>query len=244
MRKASRLRGKFSFFNGGWLLFLVLASYFLSDSLLREAAAKGAIDKGLRVSDVVSKLPEGVRDTVERQIDLAATRDALATAKTDRDKINALLCLGVIQGRKEFEEANAKILDEFPDSPEARSAYSFFLLAREGAPRSVSPERYRSYVTRRLPEISRVEMWRLALRRFEEVEYPPEKVFDFFAPVFERPPIYREYEVFFMELAEFAFRNDSRYWEGEAKRLEDACSKGPSLSDIPGGPPEKAATGP
>jgi hypothetical protein len=29
-----------------------------------------------------------------------------------------------------------------------------------------------------------------------------------------------------------AFRNDMREWEGVARRLEDACSKAPSLFDL------------
>jgi hypothetical protein len=211
--------------------FLVLACYFVSESLLRVAAARGILIKGIAVGDVVSKLPEGVRFSVESQIDLAVARDALASAKTDREVIDALLSLGMLQGEREFKEANSKILDEYPNSPAARSAYSFFFLAPPQALRSVDPQRYRAYVET-LPEDAKLGMWTGALRRFVEVGYPPDKIFEFFEPLLENPPIYREYESFFMGLSELAFRNDMREWEGVARRLEDACAKAPSLFDL------------
>ena len=215
----------------GTACFLVLACYFVSESLLRVAAARGILVKGIAVGDVVSKLPEGVRSSVASQIDLAAARDALASAKTDREIIDASLSLGMLQGEREFEEANSKILDEYPNSPAARFAYSFFFLAPPRALRSVDPQRYRAYVET-LPEDAKLGMWTGALRRFVEVGYPPDKIFEFFEPLFENPPIYREYESFFMGLSDLAFRNDMREWEGVARRLEDACSKAPSLFDL------------
>ncbi len=217
----------------GWLLVwcLLLLVCFSSDSLLRVAAARGlATNGGVEVKSVIQRLPRLVRGMVERQVEFAEARDFLARARTDGERIQANLALAHLKGDEAFERVCAEMLARYPMAPEVHSAYSKFLLAPPGAAARVSPECYRNYVETLSPRV-RLDMWKLALDRFEAVKYPPGKTFEFFKPLFMAPPKYREYGALFVRLADLASRSGLADWEMESMRMVDACERAPHLFD-------------
>ncbi|NOY75955.1 MAG: hypothetical protein GXP32_09240, partial [Kiritimatiellaeota bacterium] len=180
--------------------------YFASESLLRQAAAGKMQANGMTIDAVVSKLPEGIRETVQRKLEIAKLQEQLKSVKTPEERIFALIALGNASSDNDLELAYAEILDKYPSNPASEQAYTHFLLAPKDAKRSVSLEQFRNFMSK-VSDTDRIRLWTIAYSKMIDNDLPPAEIISFFTPIIENPPPFKDYKALFLEIGELAFQN-------------------------------------
>jgi len=205
--------------------------YFASESGLRQAASSSMRTKGFSLDKIVTKLPEGIREKVRKQIELGRLRDQLENASTDAEIIFSSIALGHAVSKEALDKAHAEILEKYPSSPEAFSSYSYFFLAPDTALTSVTMEQYRDFIEK-VPEIERFNMWSSAFYKLQEKNIPAKDIFEFYSPLFEKPPKYKDYQILYVDLAELAFQNSMNDLEFKARKCDEECESLSIIDDV------------
>ena len=210
------------------MLAAVFFCYFASESILRQAAAGKMQASGMSVDTIVSKLPEGIRDTVQQKLEIAKLKEQLRNAKTPEERIFALMALGNASSEKDLEAAYSEILDEYPSNPAAAQAYTHFLLSPKDAKRTVSLGQFRNFISK-VPDTDRLQLWTTAYSKMTDHDLPPSEILKFFSPIIDNPPPFKDYKFLYLEIAELAFQNANEKLSVKCKSLSTACDDLPPI---------------
>lgn len=205
--------------------------YFASESMLREAAAGKMRSKGITIDNIVDKLPEGIRGTVQQKIDISRLRTELQNVKTPAERIFAMIALGNASSQKALEMAYAEILDKYPNHPAAAQAYTHFLLAPKKSIRTVSLEQFREFIAK-VPDTDRLQLWNTAYSKMTDNDLPPKQILDFFTPLINEPPPFSDYKALFIEIGEIAFLDKNNKLNLICKNLSSKCDSLPGIDKV------------
>ena len=205
--------------------------YFASESLLRQAAAGKMQAIGMSIDVVVSKLPEGIRDSVQQKLEVTRLKAQLESVKTPEERIFALTALGNASSAKDLEVAYAEILDQYPSNPASAQAYTHFLLSPKNAKRIVSLEQFRNFISK-VPDTNRLQLWLTAYSKMIDNDLPSAEILAFFAPIIATPPPFKDYKSLYIEIGDLAFQNNNRELSVKCKSLSTACDSLPAIDNI------------
>ena len=205
--------------------------YFASESMLRQAAVGKMHARGMTVDAIVAKLPEGIRESVRHKIEITRLRDRLKNINAPRERIFTMIALGGATSGEALESAYADVLDQYPSHPAAAQAYIHFLLAPEGSKRNVSLSQFQAFLLK-VPETERLPLWTSAYSKMIEKGVSPERVFDFFKPLLDAEPRFKDYKLLFLDLAEFAFQSGMKQMELKCKALSEHCDSLPTIDMV------------
>ena len=205
--------------------------YFASESLLRQAAAGKMASKGMSIDTVVNKLPEGIRENIQRKIELCKLRTDLKNVKTPEERIFALIALGNALSEKDLELAYAEVLDTYPTHPNASQAYTHFLLPPKKSIRKVSLRQFREFISK-VPDTERLQLWNAAYTKMIDNNLPSSQIFEFFSHMIKDPPPFKDYKPLYIELAEIAFLDKKSDLNLKYKNLSAKCDSLPTILEI------------
>jgi hypothetical protein len=186
---------------------------------------------GLSIDTVVAKLPEGIRESVQRKLEIARLKDQLRNVKTPEEKIFTLMALGNASSEKELESAYAEILDKYPSNPASSQAYVYFLLAPKTAKRHVSLKQFKNFISK-VPDTDRLQLWLTAYSKMIDNDIPPARILAFFSPIIEHPPPFKDYKSLYLEIGDLAFQNNNPKLSLKCKSLSTACDELPAIDTV------------
>jgi hypothetical protein len=206
------------------IIVAAFCAYFISEAVLRQFVLHRAGTQSISLSNILSKLPPGVRDDVKRQITIAELKDKLRAAKTVGDKVSLSISLATVTSPEMLQETYAEILDRYPAAPEAMPAYINFLLAPATALKSISIDKYHKYI-KQLREPDRCFAWSAGFSKLKSLKAKPLELIEYLRPLLDMKPKYREYQQLYLELTELAFQEEKQEMEQKARLLEEQCGK-------------------
>ena len=161
------------------IFFTAFLAYFLSESMLRQAAVAKVTAKGLSVDSIIMKLPESIRSTVKKHIEISRLQDDLKNAETEAAKIRALINLANASGDKmELSRTLAQIMQNYPDNPASAPAYRFFFRHASDKANRISISEMQRFILI-LPEKDRISMWEFGTNRLRETGAGNNEIIDF-----------------------------------------------------------------
>lgn len=210
---------------------VVLVCYFFSESILRQFVLhRAGAQSTISLSNVLGKLPPGIRDEVTRRITIAEYKDELKRAKTIPEKIRISIALAGTISPQKLQEKYAELIDKYPDLPDTLPAYINFLRAPDTALKSISIARYHKYV-RKLKKQNRLWAWSSGLSKLKSLNAPMSEQLFYLKPLLAIKPDCREYAELYKELTELAFEEENQDIELKAKKLEDKCEELPFFDE-------------
>lgn len=206
-------------------------SYFCAESVLRQAAlSRLTLDGGIGVEKIVSRLPQGFRQRIRDRIEYARLRDALANARTDREKAAAMVSLAMAEKKPAAADAwHRRILKSYPGLIEAMPAYLHFLL-REG-PDRISIETYHDFLRRQPPEV-RYSLWQGGSGVLIQRQADVADRLAYLRLLLGIEPDCLEYGLLYQRLAEAAAELGDVAVRDEAEALAERCRELPTLATI------------
>jgi hypothetical protein len=205
-------------------------SYFIAESVLRQAALSKLASSRIGVEAIVARLPQGFRQRVRDRIEYGRLRDAVIQAKTPSAKAMAMISLAMIE--KSADAAKLlyrQVLHDYPSLPESAQAYQYFLLDEgEGG---VSIPQYHAFVTG-CPAEARLSIWSMGIAELERRQVPPETQQAFLRPLLEISPDCFEYQSLYKKMAALAdLAGDSGAYEAAAAMMA-RCEDLPLLQEL------------
>lgn len=195
--------------------------YFSSEALLRQYVLSQVSSKELSVSNILARLPEGIREKVRKRILKGRLQDDLASATTDAQMISALVALASFESEEKLAQTYADIVDKYPSSPYASSAYLFFFKG-DSKLKNISIDDFHAYI-KCLPEIRRVHIWKSGFAKLNGNRSSTKEVIQFLEPLLDIQPKYSDYRQLYVELAEAGFQEEKKELEARARKKEDSC---------------------
>jgi len=195
--------------------------YFTSEALLRQYVLSQIGSKELNISNLLSRLPEGIRANVRKRILKAKLQDDLNAATTDGQVIMATVSLARLESDEELEKAYVDIIEKYPSSPQASSAFLYFFRGNSKL-KKISVDGFHSYINR-LPKINRFFVWQSGMAKLKGTSTTAIEVIEFLKPLLDIKPEYKDYKQLYVDLAEYAFQDEHQDIENRARKLEESC---------------------
>ncbi len=207
---------------------LALGVYFVSEAILRQSTVARINPEKIKIEEIFSKLPPKTLERIQERILDTNLKNNIAKAMTPQEKVSALLVYAGFRKPEQKKEKLAiyeEILKEYPDEPEAATAYIFFMFNADTSLNKVSFAKFHAF-QRNLPLEKRYNAWTEAYCKLRSrPEYRDSERLEFLMPLLEitNPP-FMEYYPLFEELAKYATLTDNHEVRQKAVKLADACT--------------------
>jgi hypothetical protein len=208
----------------------VLFCYFFSEAILRQFILHRAGVQSISLNSILAELPAEIRDEAIRKITIAEYKDELKLAKTVSKKISISIALATLLSPEKLQEAYAEIIDKYPNAPEARAAFTNFLMAPAGALKSISIARYHQFI-KLLNKQQRFYAWSSGFSKLKGLKVSPPKKMEFLLPLLDFKPDGREYQQLYLKFSELAFQEANHSVELKANKLKERCEKLPYFDE-------------
>lgn len=204
--------------------------YFTSEAVLRQYILSQIGSKDLSINNIITRLPEGIREDVRKRIMKGRLQDDLANAKTPSQIISASIALASLEGEEKLEQTYAIIVDKYPNSPQANSAFLYFFRG-DSALKKISLKDYHAFINR-MPEIPKYFAWEGGLNRIKGTNGTAKEILPYLLPLLDIKPEFRDYQRLYVELAEAAFQSENKEVEARARKMEDVCDNLKTVEQI------------
>ncbi len=233
-----RIKGK-----AGIVALMVLAflTYFLSESMLRQATVSNINPQSVNVDSLMTKLPASMRESVNSKIETTRLRNAIKFAATDTEKVSAIISYAEYSkdpGQRLW--LYSELLKEYPSNPECYKVYSRFLF-NEGDGPNFKIEDYQAFIAL-FDQMTAYNMWIAGVNRIIALKLSVSEELKFLTPLLSMKPEYREYGRIYQEISRIAEKAADKDQDGADKKpaakssVEKAkspiCEKADSLSDL------------
>ncbi len=185
------------------LMILAFLLYFLSESLLRQAAVSNINPQSVNIDNLLVKMPGSLRESLNYKVDLKRIRNSIADAKNDEDRVSAIISLA------EFTKEPGlrlwlydELLKEYPSNPECYRIYVNFLRNEADGP-SFTPADLQRFISL-FDQMKAYNMWISGINKLYAQKASNDEVVSFMAPLMETPPQYREYGRIYQEISKLA----------------------------------------
>lgn len=206
--------------------------YFASEAVLRQAVVAHLNPKKYNTETVISLMPASLRDSLNYKFTLTALRNAVAAAKTPREKVSSMASLAMFtKDASEADRLYANILKMSPSLIESQKAYINFLLRDRNASSaaksknampSVSLRQLQDYM-KPFTQEQRFNIWADAVNRINAMKppLPDSEILDFLMPILSEKAEFRDYSILYAEISKIARRNGKTDIERKADDLAD-----------------------
>lgn len=207
--------------------------YFVSEAVLRQAVVAHLNPKKYNTETVISLMPASLRDSLNYKFTLTALRNAVAAAKTPREKVSAMASLAMFtKDASEADRLYSGILKISPSLIESQKAYINFLLRDRNASSSASKSKNTmpSISLRQLQDYmkpftqeQRFNIWADAVNKINAMKppLPDSEILDFLMPILSEKAEFRDYSILYAEISKIARRNGKTDIERKADDLAD-----------------------
>ena len=214
------------------LMILAFLVYFLSESMLRQAAVSNINPQSVNMESLVTKLPASVRESVNYKIETKRLRNAIKDATNDSDKVDAIVNLA------EYTKAPgqrlwlySELLKEYPSNPQTYRVYSVFLLNDGDGPR-FSMQDYQAFILN-FDQITAYNMWVSGMNRLVGFKVSPSEMLKFLDPLMSINPQYREYGRIYLEISKLAAKQDEKNpLIAKADAIVEICRGLPTIDEF------------
>ncbi len=206
--------------------------YFYSESVLRQAAIALVDTDNIKVENIISKLPQGIREGIKKEIEIASLRDNMLNAVTDSDKINAAISLALsLDNRAEKETLFADVIRNYPSVPEASLAYTYFLMEQNNPAVSISIKDYHEYI-KKCPEESRFYIWSAGIGKLKQINAPYSTQLEFLKPLLNIEPKYKDFQYLYEYLYDISRKLGDNKSLQLSQSFEEKCSDLPFIEEF------------
>jgi hypothetical protein len=215
------------------VIFFTLAFllYFLSESMLRQAAVANVDSESVDVNSIVAELPGFLKEKISYRLEIAELRENIIKAKSSANKAVAISMLAeAVTDPVEKERLFKQVLELFPDIPESGRAYTFFLLNPKTEFKLGIPE-FRAYIFKQ-PDLKQPGIWQAGYSKLQMLNIPAKQKLDFLSPLLESNPKYKDYYALYQNIENLAEDLNDFSLVEKARALRMVCLDKPSVSKI------------
>lgn len=155
-----------------WLILIcavLLAVYFLSEAILRQATVARINPDAVDVNAMLADLPPQLQTRIQDRITYTQLRTNLKKAVTPAEILNALLALAAFEKNPaEQEKLYTRIFQEYAKEPGAYPAYIYFMFNKEERLNRVSVADFHAY-QKKLPIAELYYSWGAAYNKLREL---------------------------------------------------------------------------
>lgn len=208
--------------------------YFVSEAVLRQAVVAHLNPKKYNTETVISLMPASLRDSLNYKFTHTALGNAVAAAKTPKEKVSAMALLAMFtKDASEADRLYADILRLSPSAIEAQRAYINFLLRDRNAssPSASKPKNAMPSISLRqlqdymkpFTQEQRFNIWADAVNKINAMKppIPDSEILDFLMPILSEKAEFRDYSILYAEISKIARRNGKTDIERKADELAD-----------------------
>ncbi len=211
------------------VMILAFFAYFISESLLRQAAVSNINPQSVNVEGLLTKLPSSMRDSVNQKIETTRLRNAIRDAKTDADKVQAISSLADFTkepGQRDW--LYASVLKEYPSQPESYRAYAAFLMSNGAV--QVSVQDYHRFVSL-FDSMTAYNAWIAGMNKLILARVSLDDQIKFLSPLLDETPSYRDYSRLYQEIAKIATSLKKEDLAEQADSLANFCKGLPTIDE-------------
>ncbi|MBR3708618.1 MAG: hypothetical protein IKM17_06375 [Lentisphaeria bacterium] len=211
----------------------VLAVYFLTEAILRQATVARINPDAVNAEDIIAKLPAKMQDDIRERITLTALRGEVRKAETPAEKLNAKLVLAAfVREQNEKAELYEEILEDHRELPASYPAYVYFMFNGNAEYDRVSYDDFHKF-QKDLPVVERYYAWVAAFGKMQEnKQLSPQDRCRFLKPLLEyKDPPFLEYYALYSALKDLALAAGDAETANAAARLADQVTFCRSFSE-------------
>ena len=205
--------------------------YFITESVLRQAAVASINPQTVNVSSIMSQLPSNVRDSINKRIQIGYLKDAVAKSQTETDRIFALCNYAdAIENAQQKESLYLEIVQKYSTSKESSRAYIFFFMNPATSKKITIPELHK-YISQ-FSQLDQFYIYSASLVRLRDLKAENTEQMEFLLPLLDLTPEYRDFNRLYEYFSELAVKCEKTDLYLKSKKLEEESLKKPFIDRI------------